>query len=100
MINAKKLDLTEAKRMSLISSLAATAARLDADGRRIYDSTIEAVRSARGRIYLTAAQVEITCFALRAALANDLAGLDKTQAGDMLAQLTMTRKAYAERAVA
>lgn len=99
MMNAKKLDLTEAKRVSLISSLAATAARLDVDGRRIYGSTIEAVRCARDRIYLTAAQMEITCFALRAALANDLAGLDKTQAGDMLAQLTMTRKAYAERAV-
>lgn len=100
MVNTKKLDLTDAKRTALISSLAATAARLDRDGRRIYDSTIEAARCARNRIYLTAAQVQITCFALRAAMANDLAGLDKVQAGDMLAQLTMTRKAYAQRAIA
>lgn len=100
MVNTKKLDLTDAKRTALISSLAATAARLDRDGRRIYDSTIESARCARDRIYLTDAQVQITCFALRAAMANDLAGLDKVQAGDMLAQLTMTRKAYAQRAIA
>lgn len=100
MMNTKKLDLTEAKRAALISSLAATAARLDADGRRIYDSTIETARCARDRVYLTDAQVEITSFALRYALVNNIPGLDKVPAGDMLAQLTMTRKAYAERAVA
>lgn len=96
MINTKKLSLTEAKKPVLIACLAHTADKLDRDSRRIYDSTVDAVRAADDRVYLTEAQVEITRFAIR----NTIAGRVLPETGlalasDMLAQLTMTRRAYA-----
>lgn len=96
-MTAKKLSLNDNKKNALIACLNNVAGRLDPDGARIYHNTARETAFARDRIHLTEAQVEITCFALRSAIAS--AGIVMTSqmplVHDMLLQLTMTRRAYA-----
>lgn len=58
----------------------------------IYNRTIEDVRDGADRVHLSAAQLNITKFALQSYLRNH--GAD-TVADGMLRQLEMSRRAYA-----
>lgn len=86
----KKLSLDAAKKAVLVDALAAAAETLDGDMSIIYRETARQAREADDRVLLTGAQVSIACSAL------SLHGRGP-EAADMLDQLRLTRKQYAER---
>ncbi len=85
----KKLSLDGTKKTVLIDALAAAAEAVDGDMSVIYRETARQAREAADRILLTDAQVSIA----RSALSLHGHG---PEAADMIDQLRLTRKQYAQ----
>lgn len=106
----KKLDLQGDKRDILVTVLLDAADKMDQFQRRIYDDTIADLQHNRysSKICLTDAQAGIAKYALQQWKKNHedaqtRMDIEKTvfdQAADMLDQLTMTRKQYADKSAA